>query len=207
MSLIDRIKVLVLHDDPIAQEGLSAAFRRNPLFELQEKYDAQDGVVRLFGRSAHRSVDVVVANYQQGVAIAAEAKRQNGIGAAPRVAVVAGINREWEIRNALECGVRGYILSGCALDELIEGVREVLGLVVDGLCNKSIAKKLGIAEGTVKSHLKATFNKLSVQSRTQAIAVVERRGLFRQYGPADFAVISGSAKKAGSLIEHSPGCW
>jgi len=230
MSLIDRIRVLVLHDDPIAQEGLAAAFRRYPHFVLQDGSDAPGSVGSHVGRSAHWSVDVVVANYQHGVAIAAEEKRQGGLGAAPRVVVVAGIDREWEILNALECGVRGYILSGCALDELADGVRavhrgaryvspkvaarlaenmaaealtareeEVLSLVVAGLCNKSIAKKLGIAVGTVKSHLKATFHKLNVVSRTQAIAAVERRGLFRQYAPADFAAIPDNARVADRL--------
>ena len=54
---------------------------------------------------------------------------------------------------------------------------EVLRLVVEGVGNKSIARRLTIAVGTVKSHLKAIFGKLSVESRTQAIAVAERRGL------------------------------
>jgi hypothetical protein len=55
----------------------------------------------------------------------------------------------------------------------------VLHLVVEGLCNKAIGRHLGIAVGTVKSHLKATFDKLNVESRTQAVAAVERRGLLR----------------------------
>jgi DNA-binding NarL/FixJ family response regulator len=129
----------------------------------------------------------------------------------PKVLVIAGIDREWEIRSALERGVRGYLLVGCSLEELMEGVRvvhrgarylspqvatrlaesislepltsreeEVLRLVVEGLCNKAVGRRLGIAVGTVKSHLKSTFDKLKVESRTQAIAVVERRGLLRQ---------------------------
>src|SRR5207244_6509368 len=57
---------------------------------------------------------------------------------------------------------------------------EVLRLVVEGLCNKAISSRLGIAVCTVKSHLKSTFDKLNVESRTQAVAAVERRGLLRQ---------------------------
>ena len=46
--------------------------------------------------------------------------------------------------------------------------REVLALVVDGLANKQIARKLGIAERTVKAHLTAVFQRLGVADRTQA---------------------------------------
>jgi ATP/maltotriose-dependent transcriptional regulator MalT len=56
----------------------------------------------------------------------------------------------------------------------------VLGLVVDGLCNKAIANRLGVALVTVKTHLKAVFEKLGVNTRTQAVIAVARRGLLRQ---------------------------
>jgi len=56
----------------------------------------------------------------------------------------------------------------------------VLGLVVDGLCNKAIANRLGVALVTVKTHLTAVFEKLGVNTRTQAVIAVARRGLLRQ---------------------------
>ena len=46
--------------------------------------------------------------------------------------------------------------------------REVLLLVVEGLANKQIARRLGIAERTVKAHLTAVFQTLGVTDRTQA---------------------------------------
>ncbi len=55
-----------------------------------------------------------------------------------------------------------------------------LQLVVDGLCNKAIASRLGIALGTVKTHLKAIFDKLGVATRTQAVITVARRGLLQK---------------------------
>lgn len=45
---------------------------------------------------------------------------------------------------------------------------EVLQLVVAGLANKSIARRLGITERTVKAHLTSTFQQLQVGDRTQA---------------------------------------
>lgn len=58
---------------------------------------------------------------------------------------------------------------------------EILKLVVDGMGNKLIARRLGIAVGTVKSHMKSIFDKLDVESRTQAIAVSIRRGLLSEH--------------------------
>ncbi len=46
--------------------------------------------------------------------------------------------------------------------------REVLALVSAGLANKQIARRLGIAERTVKAHLTSVFQALGVTDRTQA---------------------------------------
>jgi DNA-binding NarL/FixJ family response regulator len=45
---------------------------------------------------------------------------------------------------------------------------EVLRLVGEGLANKQIARRLGIAERTVKAHLTSVFQTLGVADRTQA---------------------------------------
>ncbi len=44
----------------------------------------------------------------------------------------------------------------------------VLNCLLGGDCNKSIARKLGIAEATVKVHVKAILRKIRVNNRTQA---------------------------------------
>ena len=45
---------------------------------------------------------------------------------------------------------------------------EVLRLVLEGLPNKRIARRLGITERTVKAHLTRIFQQLGVADRTQA---------------------------------------
>jgi len=52
--------------------------------------------------------------------------------------------------------------------------REVLALVAEGLANKQIARRLGIAEKTVKAHLTRVFAALDVTDRTQAALWVAR---------------------------------
>jgi DNA-binding NarL/FixJ family response regulator len=53
-------------------------------------------------------------------------------------------------------------------DDLSPRERQVLELLVTGLANKHIARRLGITERTVKAHLTSIFQQLGVTDRTQA---------------------------------------
>src|SRR5260370_38641485 len=55
--------------------------------------------------------------------------------------------------------------------------RTVLELIGEGRSNKEIARLLGIAPGTGKSHVKRIFEKLSVGKRAQPIARAQSLGL------------------------------
>ncbi|MEA2220575.1 MAG: hypothetical protein QOJ35_3201 [Solirubrobacteraceae bacterium] len=59
---------------------------------------------------------------------------------------------------------------------LSEREREVLALLVEGLPNKLMARRLQISEKTVKSHLTRIFRELDVTDRTQAALWAERHG-------------------------------
>lgn len=52
------------------------------------------------------------------------------------------------------------------------GLREsqILGLIADGLTNRQIGERLGIAEKTVKNYVSSLLSKLGMQRRTQAAA-------------------------------------
>jgi LuxR family maltose regulon positive regulatory protein len=71
--------------------------------------------------------------------------------------------------------------SGDHAARLAEGLspreRNILGLIAEGQSNKEVARNLGIAPETVKSHLKNIFVKLSVERRAQAVARARSLGL------------------------------
>ena len=54
---------------------------------------------------------------------------------------------------------------------------EVLQLLAEGLANKTIARRLGISDHTVKFHVNAIMGKLDAQSRTGAVVKASRLGL------------------------------
>ena len=61
---------------------------------------------------------------------------------------------------------------------------DVLVLLAEGLPNKVIARRLGIAEKTVKAHVTQIFQTIGVTDRTQAALRADRQGHRRPPGAA-----------------------
>jgi DNA-binding NarL/FixJ family response regulator len=62
------------------------------------------------------------------------------------------------------------------LDALSARQRETLELVAEGLTNAQIAKRLYLAESTVKQHLVGAYKALGVRNRAQAVQVLRGAG-------------------------------
>jgi DNA-binding NarL/FixJ family response regulator len=54
------------------------------------------------------------------------------------------------------------------VEDLSPREREILELLAEGFPNKQIAERVGIADGTVRWHLRHVYHKLHVRSRTEA---------------------------------------
>jgi DNA-binding NarL/FixJ family response regulator len=55
-------------------------------------------------------------------------------------------------------------------EPLTERETQILRMVVEGMSNKAIANRLGLGEGTIKSHLRNIYRKLQVRTRAEAAA-------------------------------------
>ena len=62
--------------------------------------------------------------------------------------------------------------------------KEVLELLVEGLTNKAIARKLYISEVTAKKHVQSIISKLDSSDRTEAAVKAVRAGLLASRSPA-----------------------
>jgi DNA-binding NarL/FixJ family response regulator len=67
-----------------------------------------------------------------------------------------------------------------AFPELTEREGEVLELIAQGRSNPEIARRLEIADKTVRNHVATVFAKLRVADRSQAIVRAREAGLGRE---------------------------
>lgn len=121
----------------------------------------------------------------------------NGLALGARGYLLKDTSRENLFRN-IESAVRGETLLTAEIMEKVISAREnqkisnsakeeeallsdkelqILQSVARGLKSKVIASDMGIAERTVKAHLTAIYNKLGVDSRSQAVATALERGI------------------------------
>ena len=63
------------------------------------------------------------------------------------------------------------------IEQLSEREQEILTLITNGASNREIAKRLFLAEGTVKNHVTNILGKLGVRDRTQAAVKAKDIGL------------------------------
>ncbi len=231
MFTTDTIKVHVVYGDALVAAGLSATLRGAPGFSLLEPAGAAS-------TEAAGAADVVVTDYEHGLRMLAraaerprhappvlivtardtESEIRHALEQGARGYLLLGCSIDELVTGvrALCAGMRH--IAGRAAQRLADSVacealtgreQAVLQLVVVGLGNKAIARRLDIALGTVKSHLKSIFQKLDAASRTEVAAIAERRGLLSLAGtcaggrPGAAAINAGlRAPGAAELERH-----
>lgn len=80
-------------------------------------------------------------------------------------------------KRHLSAGLKGQLKLSLPTIVLTERQECILRSVMEGRSNADIARHQGIAEITVKNHLAAIFNKLSVSNRSEAVAVAMKKHL------------------------------
>ncbi len=80
---------------------------------------------------------------------------------------------------------------------------EILRCLMEGDCNKVIARKLDITESTVKVHVKAVLRKLGVSNRTQAAvwAITRRVGQEEPAGPTAADLVPHAAAPVNKAVQ------
>jgi two-component system response regulator DesR len=166
---------------------------------------ASDGVAALAAVREHRP-DVLLTDIEMpgrsGLDVAAELRRR---GDRTRVLIVTTFARGGYLRRAMEAGVLGYVLKDAPIAELADALRkvhageryiapelavaawdqadpltdrerELLREVVDGASNADIARRLHLAEGTVRNYLSTAMAKLNARNRSEAAVIARERG-------------------------------
>lgn len=210
------LRVLIAHGEPLIQMGLQSAL--NDCDDLQVQVTREP-----HGIPSDFDVAITDLGYAMKIArtlsaaplpllVVTNDESEFGI----RGALEAGI-RGYLLLNvtpdalakAVRCvGRGGTAVDPRALTKVMDSlnsnkltVREidVLRLVVKGRSNKVVAAELGIAIGTVKSHVKQLMAKLNARCRTEAASIAQRRGLV----PPEPEAISPASSRAGRRASAS----
>jgi len=195
----EQVRVVIAHADPIVSAGLAALLGANGDMQItvtnsEAASHAGADVVVLDHRNGlehmRRAANAHHGEQQPRVLIVTQLEREWEV----RTAMMAGVHG-YLLQNSdpeqlltavrtLSRGMR-YLsaeLSRCVADSftrigLTSRETDVLQLLAQGQCNKSIARELGIGVGTVKTHVKGLFDKLGATARTHAVVLATRRGL------------------------------
>lgn len=164
--------------------SVSEALRRGPLVgpdimlvDLQLPDGTGIDVIRVLGSELPQAHSIVLTSFDDDEALA------EALDAGARAFLLKTV-RGQEITDVIKVVAAGRTL----LDErtltrrradgedptaeLTPSERRVLELLGDGLTNREIGEKLGVAEKTVKNHITALLAKMGLQRRTQAAAWV-----------------------------------
>lgn len=115
-------RIHLTHVCPIVRAGLLAILSAQPDFMVSVDERCPSG---------YPHPCVVVTDYAAGMQAARQVWPQRP-GYTPRVLILTSQSKEWEVRQAVDSGVHGYLLLGCSAEELVKSVR-MLGHGVDYL--------------------------------------------------------------------------
>jgi DNA-binding NarL/FixJ family response regulator len=183
----DFIRILVADDHTVVRDGLVAIVKQERDMDVVAQTGNGREAVELWKK--HRP-DVTLMDLRMpeldGVNAIYEIRAADPDA---RIIVLTTFDGDEDIYRGMRAGAKSYLLKDVRREELFQCIREVhteelsprelevLQLLAEGKPNKGIGVAMSIAEVTVKSHVQSVFRKLNVLSRTEAIAVANRRGL------------------------------
>lgn len=107
-------RVRIIHADAIISAGLCAVLSGPGEFDVSAHAADDDAAL---------TADILITDYHNGVDFSRRLVRAHAHG--PRVLIVTQYGKEWEVLNAMEYGVHGYLLQCCQPEELIRAVRSL----------------------------------------------------------------------------------
>ncbi|HEY7216404.1 MAG TPA: response regulator transcription factor [Thermoanaerobaculia bacterium] len=202
------LRVLIVDDHLVVREGLRAILGRQPDMEVVAEANDGEEAIALFDRHRPdlTLMDLRLPK-KGGVEATAEIRRRypqarivvltvfdgdediyRALQAGARSYLLKSASHTELLSTLRAVAAGGRPLPAAVAERLAEHFEwsnltsreiEVLRLIVAGKANKQIASRLGVTEGTVKTHVNSILAKLGAADRTEAAVQAIRRGLVR----------------------------
>jgi DNA-binding NarL/FixJ family response regulator len=205
MTIVKKIRVLMVDDHPLLREGIAAVIHGEPDIEMVAEATNGQEAIDLF--RVHRP-DVTLMDIQMpgmsGIEAIIAIRRESPTA---RFIVLTTYQGDVQALRALKAGASGYLLKSMLRKDLLDTIRAVYGgkrrippeiaaeladhvtedaltdreiqvlrRVATGTSNKIIASQLTVSEATVKGHMKSILSKLGANDRTHAVTIAMKRG-------------------------------
>lgn len=185
------VRVALAHQDPIVRAGL-AALLAPAGFDIDGAdedgaapqlvvTDHADGLARACADSRQQGPRILIVtqlerewDVRRALAAGVHGYLLQNCAAEQLLAAAAAVGRG---QRFLSLELARYVADSFSHSGLTGRETDVLQLLAQGCCNKTIARELGIGVGTVKGHVKGLFDKLGATARTHAVVLATRRGL------------------------------
>ena len=206
MSQSTAIRVLIVDDHAIVQQGLAAMINNEP--DMMVVGQAGNGLEAI-NQYRQLQPDVTLMDLRMPQVSGVEATMAICAEFTPaRIIILTTYDGDEDIYRGLRAGAKGYLLKDAEPDELLNAIHvvhsgqqyipphvgaklaqrmnnpelterelEVLRLVAQGMSNLQISAALRIAESTVKSNINHILSKLGAKDRTQATIIALKRGI------------------------------
>ena len=201
-----KIRIICVDDHPVVREGLASIIALQSDMEmigaaesgaegLQLSLTTTPDIALVDLRLKDMSGDELtrqILSHSSGVRIIiltsfeGDADIERALAAGARGYVVKGTGRDDLLtairtvhvgRRHIPVAVAEKLAEHLGSEKLSERELQVLRQIATGKRNKEIGAALGIAEDTVKMHVKNVLEKLEVNDRTEAVTVALRRGI------------------------------
>jgi DNA-binding NarL/FixJ family response regulator len=206
MSVVTKVRLLVVDDHPIVRDGLRSSFLVAPGILLVDVCASGEEALEKVKTEA---VDVLLTDLRMspmsGLALL---KRVKAFRPELQVLIFSSYEREEEIYQAYADGAAGYLSKSFSSQELAKAIldvakgqklfsredlvlieersqrkaltpreSEVLEMLAKGLTNKEIGNALEISHLTARNMLKRVCAKLDASDRTEATRIAIERGI------------------------------
>jgi two-component system response regulator DevR len=166
MDLTSTVRVFLVDDHEVVRRGVAEVLEDDPGITVAGEAAT---VAEALARVPAVRPDVVVVDMRLPDGDGAELCR--GLRARMpelRCLVLTSFSEQEALHAALRAGASGFLLKQVRGSALVSAVRTVLRLIGEGLTNRQIGVRMGLAEKTVKNYTSHLLAKLGLERRTQA---------------------------------------